>query len=817
VNESDPKLLDLQSAVAEVQRQREENVRLRRLLQDHGIQLPVVQSPNGVPVTTSTLPSPHTPVLKAEQRIALFRSLFHGRDDVYAVRWENADGRSGYMPKADRDWKAYLRAKDQDRKKVDRLTRKFRPITDDVVRGHLVGDHTIGIYPLLQDETCCFLAVDFDKKTWQKDAIEFLAVCRELSVPAALERSRSGNGGHVWIFFDRSIPATAARKLGCVILTRAMESRHQLGLDSYDRFFPNQDTMPKGGFGNLIALPLQKLLRADGNSVFVDAEFRPYGDQWAFLASVKRMPASAAEAVVLEAQRSGDLIGVRISSADDEGQDPWTLPPSRRRAERPIPGPLPVQVRIVRANLLYIEKKDLPSAMLNRLLRLGAFQNPEFYKAQAMRLPTFNKPRVIACGEELANHIALPRGCLFEVIELLKSHRIKPEVSDERFVGRPIEVEFSGRLRPLQQDAVDAFVQHDEGILCAPTAFGKTAVAAWLIAARKVNTLILVHRQQLLDQWHTRLAMFLNLPAESVGQIGGGTTKRSGCVDIAILQSSHDKEGVKDFVAEYGQVIVDECHHLSAFTFEQVMKQVKAKYIVGLTATPERKDGHHPIIYMQCGPIRFRLSARSMTSATPFEHEVVPRLTHFCSPPEQADMTIQEVYAALVDDRVRNELILTDLVQAAADGRSPLLLTGRTDHLKYFEAELAGKVNNVFMLKGGMGQKQRRSIAEAIAAVPDCEPRVILATGSYIGEGFDDARLDTLFLAMPISWRGTLQQYVGRLHRLHDAKRVVRVYDYVDSNVPMLARMYTRRLKGYSLIGYTIGGASNEMPFLQQG
>ncbi|MGA7930829.1 MAG: DEAD/DEAH box helicase family protein [Candidatus Sulfotelmatobacter sp.] len=620
----------------------------------------------------------------------------------------------------------------------------------------------------------------------------------------------------MWIFFDRSIPATTARKLGCVILTRAMESRHQLGLDSYDRFFPNQDTMPKGGFGNLIALPLQKLPRADGNSVFVDAEFRPYGDQWAFLASVKRMPVSAAEAVVLEAQRRGDLIGVRISSAEDEAEDPWTLPPSRKPVERSIPGPLPVQVRIVRANLLYIEKKDLPSAMLNRLLRLGAFQNPEFYKAQAMRLPTFNKPRVIACGEELANHIALPRGCLVEVIELLKSHRIKPEVSDERFVGRPIDVEFSGRLRPLQQDAVDAFVQHDEGILCAPTAFGKTAVAAWLIAARKVNTLVLVHRQQLLDQWHARLAMFLNLPAKSVGQIGGGTTKRSGCVDIAILQSSHDKEGVKDFVADYGQVIVDECHHLSAFTFEQVMKQVKAKYIVGLTATPERKDGHHPIIYMQCGPIRFKLSARSMTSATPFEHEVVPRLTDFSLPPEQTDMTIQEVYAALVDDRVRNELILTDLVKAAADGRSPLLLTGRTEHLEYFETELAGKLNHVFTLKGGMGKKQRRSTAEAIAAVPECEPRVILATGSYIGEGFDDARLDTLFLAMPISWRGTLQQYVGRLHRLHDAKRVVRVYDYVDSNVPMLARMYTRRLKGYSLIGYTIRGASNEMPFLHQ-
>ena len=516
------------------------------------------------------------------------------------------------------------------------------------------------------------------------------------------------------------------------------------------------------------------------------------------------MSTDAVEAVLREAQKRGDLIGVRMSIADDAPQDPWALPPSQRRVERPIPGPFPPDVQIVRANLLYVEKKGLPSAMLNRLLRLAAFQNPEFYKAQAMRLSTFNKPRVIACGEELANHVALPRGCLAEVMELFEAHHIKPDIRDERCVGHSIDVEFRGQLRPSQQDAASMIAEHDEGILCAPTAFGKTAVAAWLIAARKVNTLVLVHRQQLLDQWHARLVMFLNLPAKSIGQIGGGKSERSGTVDIAIIQSTHGRGGVKDFVAEYGQVIVDECHHLSAFTFEQVMRQVKARYILGLTATPERKDGHHPIIYMQCGAIRYKLTARSMTAGTPFEHEVVPRLTRFCLPPEQVDTTIQEVYAALADDRARNELILADLLCAVGDQRSPLLLTGRTDHLRYFETALSGKVNNVFVLKGGMGKKQRQTIAEAIAAVPESDPRVILATGSYIGEGFDDARLDTLFLAMPISWKGTLQQYVGRLHRLHDAKQVVRVYDYVDSHVLMLARMYARRLKGYGAIGYRI-------------
>jgi superfamily II DNA or RNA helicase len=523
------------------------------------------------------------------------------------------------------------------------------------------------------------------------------------------------------------------------------------------------------------------------------------------------MSADAVEAVVLEAQKRGDLLGVRINNPEDEDVDPWALPPSKARAEREIPGPFPALVQIVRSNLVYVEKNGLPSAMLNRLLRLVAFQNPEFYKAQAMRLPTFNKPRVIACGEDLANYIALPRGCIAEVVQLFEAHRIKPVIRDERFAGYPIDVNFSGQLRPEQLDAAAAIAEYGDGILCAPTAFGKTALAAWMIAQRKVNTLVLVHRQQLLDQWQARLSMFLDLPAKSIGQIGGGKNDPSGCVDVAIIQSSHDKAGVKDFVAEYGQVIVDECHHLSAFTFEQVMKQVKAKYVLGLTATPERKDGHHPIIYMQCGPIRYKLSARSMTASSPFEHEVLPRLTEFCVPPEQADTTIQELYAGLVDDIPRNELIVGDLLRAVQDGCSPLLLTSRTEHLKYFETALDGKVENVFVLKGGMGKKQRRLIAEAIAAVPEGNPRVILATGSYIGEGFDDARLDSLFLAMPISWRGTLQQYVGRLHRLHDAKRVVRVYDYVDSKVLMLARMYAHRLKGYSAIGYRICNSSNEM------
>ena len=806
MDDRDLKTHQLETVVADNLRLKEENARLRQLLAEKGITIP---APPKKDLSLATGRDAHDAGVNEHStkdvKVGLFRGLFRGREDVYAVRMRFKSGDWGYVPASIRDWKAVLSADAAVRKKVDQKTRKLLSLTDDVLRQHLEGKQTIGVYPLLLDETCWFLAVDFDKKSWQENAAAFLETCHGLGVPAALERSRSGNGGHVWIFFARSIPAATARKLGSLILTRTMDRRHQLGMDSYDRFFPNQDTMPKGGFGNLIALPLQWMPRQNNNSVFVDADFRPYPDQWKFLSGIQRMNAEPVETLVREAMRTGSVVGVRISLTDeDEETEPWTMPPSKRRPLKAIEGPLPERVEIVRSNLLYIEKGNLPSAMLNRLLRLAAFQNPEFYKAQAMRLSTFGKPRIISCGQEFAQHVALPRGCLVEAMALLAEHKIKVDLRDERCEGTPIEANFEGQLRTYQEDAVASIAAHDDGLLCAPTAFGKTAVAAWLIGKRKVSTLVLVHRQQLLDQWQERLAMFLGAPLNSIGQIGGGKSERTRSIDVAVIQSLYRKNEVKDFVAEYGQVIVDECHHISAFTFEQVMKQVKARFVVGLTATPTRKDGHHPIIYMQCGPIRFSMSARTMTESTPFEHQVIPRHTDFRMPAEMVDLAIQDVYAALINDSARNAMIAADLRQALTAGRSPLLLTGRKEHLQFFATEVEGFAKHIFVLKGGMGKKQRRTTAEALASVPENDSRVIIATGSYIGEGFDDARLDTLFLAMPISWKGTLQQYVGRLHRLHDGKRVVRVYDYVDPNVPMLARMYERRLKGYDAIGYTV-------------
>lgn len=795
----------LEEAIGETQLLREEVRHLKAILAQHSIPLQERKPPE--PTRTHCLPAPSdvaqlVTLSDNPAKVTLFRSLFRGREDIYAERWRTKDGKWAYRPAGKRNWLAVLASRPEEHRKVDRETRTLFALTDEVIHQHLAGKKTIGIYPLRLDETCWLLAADFDKKTWREDSLAFLATCQNAGVSAYLERSRSGNGGHVWIFFESPVAAALARKMGCALLTRTMERRHHLGLDSYDRFFPNQDTLPKGGFGNLIALPLQWVPRQSGNSLFVDDDFRPYPDQWQLLLSARRVGADQVEWIVNEATRKGQVVGVRLATSTDDADDaPWTLAPSRKRIDKPIPGPFPDSIEIVQSNLIFVPKADLPEAMLDRIIRIAAFQNPEFYKAQAMRLPTWDKPRVISCSEEFAQHIALPRGCLEEVSDLLKEHGIRRTIRDERYAGKPIAVNFHGNLRDDQAEAVRQTLTHNQGVLCAPTAFGKTVVAAKLIAARGVNTLILVHRQQLLEQWRARLAMFLDLPSKAIGQVFGGKDTRTGFIDVALLQSLHRKGEMKDYVAEYGHVIADECHHLTAFSFEQVMRQVKAKFIVGLTATPVRKDGHHPVIFMQCGPIRFNLSARQAAARSPFQHLVVQRPTSFRMPPDAADSTIQAIYAALVTSEERNQQIVGDIIQAVREGRSPLVLTNRTDHIERLAGGL-GEVQHVLVLRGGMGKKQRSSIVEQLASIPDGTPRVLIATGSYIGEGFDDSRLDTLFLTMPISWRGTLQQYVGRLHRLHDGKKVVRVFDYVDAQVPMLGRMYEKRLRGYRAIGY---------------
>jgi superfamily II DNA or RNA helicase/very-short-patch-repair endonuclease len=664
-----------------------------------------------------------------------------------------------------------------------------------------------GIYPMLLDEACHFLAVDFDKGSWRDDAAAFVETCTQLGLPASLERSRSGKGAHVWLFFSEAVPAALARQLGSYILTETMERRPEIGLDSYDRFFPNQDTLPRGGFGNLIALPLQKAARKSGNSVFVDDAMAPHKDQWAYLASVEPIPRASVEAIASEAHRNGRVLGVRMPLDDEGANEPWTMPASRRPGRRIPRSELPERLELMLADQLYVPKDGLSPSLRNRLIRTAAFQNPEFYRAQAMRLPTWKLPRIVACAEVLPNHIGLPRGCQEDVTTLLTDLGVAMSVRDERCSGSPLEVRFHGELRPDQQSAADAMLAHDTGVLSAATAFGKTVIAAWLIAKRGVSTLVLVHRRQLLDQWIERLAEFLAIPAKDIGRIGGGRDRAGGLLDVALIQSLGRKGVVDDRVGGYGHLIVDECHHLPAFSFELVARRAKARFVAGFSATVVRKDGHQPIIFMQCGPVRHAVSGKSQAVARPFGHTVVVRPTAFVpriSGESSERESFQELCRQLAQDEVRNRLILDDALDAVRDGRSPLVLTERNDHLDALERMLDGQVQNLIVLRGGMGVRQRKAISERLASIPRGEGRVLLATGRYIGEGFDDARLDTLLLTMPVSWRGTVTQYLGRLHRLFDGKVEVRVLDYADMNDRRLGRMFDKRCRAYEAAGYSI-------------
>ncbi|MEO8302536.1 MAG: DEAD/DEAH box helicase family protein [Betaproteobacteria bacterium] len=749
-------------------------------------------------------PAPRT----AEGKVALFRQLFRGRPDLYPTRFvSKKTGKPGYAPACSNKFVPGV-CELPKVKCGDCVRQAFKPVDDEAVIAHLKGKHVMGVYPMQDDETCWFLAVDFDKSAWRDDVRAFVQTTRRLGLPVAVERSRSGNGAHVWFFFATPVAAAAARKMGCHLITETMASRHELGMDSYDRLFPSQDTMPRGGFGNLIALPLQHGPRQEGNTVFLNDDLEAFPDeqQWAHLASLKRIDALTVERIASDASRAGSVVGVRMAEAlDNEDAAPWTRLPSGKPQTPRITGPLPDRVSAVLSQRLFVAKAGLPSPLLNRIKRIAAFQNPEFYKKQTMRLSTALTPRVISCAEDLPEHVALPRGCKADLEKMLSGLGVALDVVDERVSGAPLALPFLGTLTPIQDHAARALLGSDCGVLVAPPGVGKTVIGTYLVAARACSTLILVHRKPLLDQWRAQLTVFLGVDAKEIGQIGAGKRNPTGRIDVAMIQSLVRKESVADLVAGYGQIIVDECHHLPAVSFERVLASAKARYVVGLTATPQRRDGRHPITQMQLGPVRFMVNAKA--SQRPFEHRLIVRESNFHPSTAAVDGGIQGLYGALAQDEARNVMILNDVIGALADGRSPILLTERRDHLEYFASKLRPFARHLVVLQGGMGVKAARNVRDRLMAIPATEERLLLATGRYVGEGFDDARLDTLFLALPISWKGTLVQYTGRLHRLHPGKRDLRIFDYVDREVPMLLRMFEKRLKGYRAIGYARGEA----------
>ena len=764
-----------------------ENARLISLLEARGIEW---RPPASLALTSESSK------LSTGDKVALFRDLFRGRTDIYPIRWESkTTGKSGYSPACANEWRPGVCEKPRI-KCGDCGNRLLIPLSDAVIYGHLAGEHTVGVYPLLEDDSCYFVAVDFDEAEWREDARAFMGSCEALGVPAALEISRSGCGAHAWVFFAGRVSARDARRLGTAIISHTCARTRQLKLNSYDRLFPNQDTMPKGGFGNLIALPLQKGPRERGCTVFVDSELQPYPDQWAFLTAIRPMDAHDIEPTILRA--TGGVHPLDVTFIDDEDlATPWK---GASTSSKKLSGSMPKSLNVTLANLIYFEKAQLPQALANRLIRLAAFQNPEFYKAQAMRMSVWDKPRVIGCAENFPQHIALPRGCMDAALSLLRENGIACDLRDERVHGQPLEVDFVGTLRMDQEAAVSAMLHHDAGVLCAPTAFGKTVSAAAMIARRRVNTLVLVHRTELLKQWQERLQVFLALEKGVVGVIGGGKAKPTGKIDIAVMQSLSRQGEVNPLVESYGQIIVDECHHVGAVSFDAILRRTKARYVLGLTATPIRRDGQQPIIFMQCGPIRY---TAAKPASAPRDLEVVPRswVARIDLPREAG---IQDVFRHLANDQERTDAIAAEVSGAFGQGRKVLVLTERTEHLDAIKASLDSQVPAPLVLHGRMSKKQRAAVVAELHALPAGAPRILLATGKLVGEGFDHPPLDTLVLAMPVSWKGTLQQYAGRLHREHVGKVDVRIIDFVDTGHPALLRMWVKRQRGYRAMGYRL-------------
>jgi len=825
---------DLHKRISELESQNQEllaeNKRLRELLgmpeevEEKETTIPILNFVEAESSTTSSINKYSSP----KEKIELYLSLFRGRTDVYAKRcYSKKHDSSYYIPACKNEWARGLcdrtRVKCKDCKHRDLL-----PLTPEVIDKHLRnkdehGAGIVGVYPLLPDETCFFLAVDFDEEKWEKDVVTFRLVCESLNIPIAVERSRSGNGAHAWLFFEEAVFAISVRKLGNALLTKAMSVRHEIQFSSYDRMFPNQDFMPKGGFGNLIALPLQGGSRKERNSEFVDKNFQSYSDQWAYLSSIRKMKSVEIDSL-LSQLCIGNGLGELANIKNNEEVKPW----ENKKIETLHTKDFPETLTIVEANRLYIPKVSVSPKALNRIKRLSAFQNPEFYKTQKMRMSTYGIPRIIWSLDETDEYIGIPRGCKPALIHLLDEANAQYIFDDKRNNGKPIDVHFKGTLREEQQLAKDTLLQHENGILSLPTAFGKTVIGASLLAERKCNTLILVHLQTLLDQWKKSLEQFLEInetlpePEKKrgrkkarpiIGQIGAGKNTSSGIIDIAIVQSLIHNDEVDEMVKNYGMVIVDECHHASSVSFEKVLSTVNAKYVYGLTATPKRQDGQHPVVFMQCGAIRHSVSAKEQAGKREFEHFVVPCFTSFRKPLNQSesDWHITNIYSTLAEDETRNRQIVTDVIETAENNRTPIILTQRTDHVILLTDMLKKQTDaNIIALIGTDSAKKKRETTELLESITPNEKLIIVATGKYIGEGFDYPRLDTLFLASPIAWKGTLAQYAGRLHREYPGKQDVIVYDYVDIHIPVLERMYHKRLTGYSQIGYKVLASKDE-------
>lgn len=751
---------------------------------------------------TDTLITYNSP---SKEKIELFQSLFKGRSDVCAKRWKN---KPGYSPYCYNDFKPGICNKPKV-KCTECKFGNFAPLNEEQIKNHLLGNNVLGLYPMTTNDTCFLLAMDFDESTWDEDFKFIMKVCHDNIIPVYAERSRSGAGCHLWFFFEGEMKATLARKFGTIILNLAMQECGNIKFDSYDRLFPSQDFLQKDGFGNLIALPLQKEARERGNSVFIDINLNEIEDQWSYLSQVKRI----SEEFVSKFCKAITPIDLSYESV---------IIDKEQRALFIEQSDFPNTVILHRSKGIWISKSGLSPKSLLLIRKLASYANPEFYAKQVMRQSTYGIPRVTVLYDEDSENIILPRGVESNLVGKLDSADINYSVIDQRNEGKTIKVEFKGQLTSHQSEAFQELSKYYEGVLSATTGFGKTVIGARLIAEKKCSTLILVHTKELAAQWKERLEQFLQIDeiiekrrknSSVIGQLGGGKNTINGIVDVAIMQSMFEQDkSIKQMINQYGLVIVDECHHVSATNFSRILSATDAKYVYGLTATPIRKDGHHPIIFMYCGPVRYKVDAKQEAKKRDFEHYIVPRFTSTRMPlfKKQDEWSITEVYKHICESNYRNELIVADVALAIDRGRNPLVLTERTSHIEQLVNLMSEKDFEVIVLSGNLKTSERKESIRKIRSFKEDDRFVIIATGKLIGEGFDEARLDTLFMAMPIAWKGTIAQYAGRLHRNFEGKEEVLIYDYVDVHIAVLERMYHKRLTAYRSVGYSIRSNGTE-------
>lgn len=737
--------------------------------------------------------------LTREDKINIFASYFRGRDDVYPYLSidKNDSNKKYYIPACMNEWKKGVCNKTMGRACKKCQYRENKPLTLDVIRDHMYNNKSIGIYPMCEDETCYFLAIDFDDKkndnNIKEDVLAFARVCDIYNVDIAIERSRSGKGIHVWIFFENKIKAMLARRLGSLLLSKTMEIRDNLKIDSFDRMFPNQDYMPKGGYGNLIALPFQTEPAKYGNTILIDRDFLKIKDQFGYLSKIKKL--SLDEVLERVKRLSAETIDVSYQELNIKEEV---------RDKKKNNFKFPNSIDVVLDDMIYIDKANLSAGVKNSFRRLATFANPEFYKKQHLRMSVYNVPMVIDCSKEDSKYLKLPRGVFEYLKDLCDDQKVKMNIVDKRNKGNRLDVKFKGRLREEQCVALNKMLEYDTGILHAPTGFGKTVISCDMIARRGVNTLVITHTLQLLKQWRERLGNFLDI--DLVGQIGGGKNIVTNKIDVASIKSIWNNGKFNDVVKNYGMIIIDECHHLAAFTYESAVNTVNAKYVYGVTATPDRENGHTPIIKMQCGDIRYEVDFKKFNKDLNMPMRVYVRNNHLSFVNKNiSDYTINEINNLIVKDVIRSEKIINEIKSEFDSGKNILVLTERIEHLEYFALKLSNVTSNLFVYHGGLGKKELKKYDDLKEDIlKNRENKIIIATGAYIGEGFDDDSLDVLFLTMPISGITKVIQYTGRLHRKNKDKKEIIVYDYVDENFRQTRSMFEKRKKTYEKLGYEI-------------